>query len=281
MIPALPVDLACPPTHVETGIRVETVATGFLTERRDRILDRGDLEGTHDMVHTVGLIHHPDGLVVVDSGLGTSTVEGRFPTFPLGILDITLPAEETLAARLTEAPDRFLLTHGHYDHVGGLTDFPETPIWLDSRELTRLWTQPGVPRRTYKHLAWAPQDLASGGDRAVLGRAAVDVMGDHSIWLLSTPGHTPGTAAVLVLTDNRPWLFLGDTAWVYAHLEDSRRPGLVSTLVDAEPDQLEDSLAWARWLYASCPDLVVVPGHEAVEADPRKSADPSDESQVP
>jgi len=273
MVPALPVDLACPPVHVETGITVETVATGFLTEQWSRVLDRGERDGTLEMVDTVGLIHHPDGLVLVDSGLGTSTVEGRFPTFPLGVLDITLPAEETLAARLSEAPDRFLLTHGHYDHVGGLTDFPETPIWLDSREHQRLWTQAGVPRRIYEDLPWVPQDLARGGDRAVLGRAAVDVMGDESIWLLSTPGHTPGAAAVLVLTDDAPWLFLGDTAWVYAHLEDSRRPPLITRLVDTDPGPLEDSLAWARWLYASCPDLVVVPGHEGIEADPRRAQD--------
>jgi glyoxylase-like metal-dependent hydrolase (beta-lactamase superfamily II) len=107
----------------------------------------------------------------------------------------------------------------------------------------------------------------------VLGRAAVDVRGDQSIWLLSTPGQTPGAAAILVLTADAPWLFLGDTAWVFAHLEDSRQPPLITRLVDTDPDLLEDSFAWARWLYASCPDLVVVPGHETVDADPRRTQD--------
>ena len=274
MVPALPADLACPPSQIETHVTVETLATGFFTERRDRVLDRGDLEGTLDLVATVGLIHHPDGLILVDSGLGSSTVSGRYPTFPLRNPNLTLAGEETLVARLTEPPDRILLTHGHYDHVGGLTDFPQTPIWLDAREHMRLWTQAGVPSRHYRSLPWVPQDLSTGGDRAVLGRAAVDVMGDQSVWMLSTPGHTPGAAAVLVLTDGSPWLFLGDTAWVYAHLEDSRRPTRVSRFVDADAEDLEDSLGWARWLYTHCPDLVIVPGHEPVGADPRRAQDP-------
>ncbi len=271
MIPALPADLACPPPQVETGITVETVATGLLLEQRSRVLDRGDLTGDVEMPATVGLIHHPDGLVLVDSGLGSSTVDGDFPTFPLGFLDIRLPPEETLVARLDETPDRILLTHTHYDHIGGLTDFPETPVWLDRREHLRLPHALGVPRRAYRDLPWVPIELHDGGDRHVLGRPAVDVMGDGSVWYLSTPGHTPGAAAVLVLTDTAPWLFLGDTAWVFAHLQDSRRPTSVSRLVDADRAALDESLDWARRLYRSCPELVIVPGHEDIEADPRRA----------
>jgi glyoxylase-like metal-dependent hydrolase (beta-lactamase superfamily II) len=274
MVPALPADLACPPTHVETGVTVETLATGYLLEQRKRIIDIGNTQGTIPLVDTVGLIHHPQGLVLVDSGLGTTTLSGRFPTFPLGVLDLYLEPDQTLLSSLEEPPIRFLITHGHYDHIGGLTDFPDTPIWIDSREHQRLGLQAGVPKRQYRKLPWVPVDMTRGGDRRVLGRPAVDAMGDGSIWYLSTPGHTNGSAAVLVLTAEQPWLFLGDTAWVFAHLQDARRPPLISRAVDSDRDQLEDSLAWARWLYQSCPELVIVPGHEDITADPRSTQVP-------
>lgn len=109
---------------------------------------------------------------------------------------------------------------------------------------------------------WVITDFAPGASARVLGRPAVDVMGDGTIWYLSTPGHTPGATAVLVRARDQAWLFVGDTAWVDEHLVDARRPWIVGVLFDANRRQLRESLEWARWIHAQCPAVAIVAGHE-------------------
>jgi hypothetical protein len=65
-----------------------------------------------------------------------------------------------------------------------------------------------------------------------------------------------------VLSEDGPWLFAGDIAWVDAHLKGARRPWLVSLVVDGRPRALKKTAAWLRDLMNRCPKLKVVTGHE-------------------
>jgi glyoxylase-like metal-dependent hydrolase (beta-lactamase superfamily II) len=140
----------------------------------------------------------------------TLTIEGR-PGGPLmtmtyaltdtatglwAMVDPTYDTVQTWADRLARsAPQAVWLTHGHFDHCGGLTDllemFPDLPVWVhpDGLKMVEsaehngaIWVgmgyEPAAANRTFTH-----------GDELTLGRTRVRV--------LEAPGHCPGSVMLL------------------------------------------------------------------------------------
>lgn len=259
----IPAALVCPPATPEPTVQVEVVTAGVVAADWRQVVDDGT-EGAVDLPSLVGIIHHPEALVTVDAGLGLETRAGTYPGFPLNLMgELTVAEGTALIERIGHPPDLVLMTHLHYDHIGGLLDMPGTTVWTtldDWRAFAH--SVPGFPGRMKKAVDWRPHDVREGRAQQVLGRPAIDVLGDGTIWYLSLPGHTPGAAAVLVRAEDGPWLFVGDTAWVDKHLEGARRPPLVRAIINADNRQVAEGQAWAGWLKQNCPELRVIAGHE-------------------
>lgn len=252
----LPTYLTCPePTH-DSPLTVDVVTAGNFDTRWEWVEGAGK-KGPVSLPLLVGVVHHPDGTILVDAGLGKTTRAGAWPRFPFKGFKVNVPDGAAMVEQV-QNPLRVLLTHNHYDHVGGLFDFPGLEVWtaLDDLRGGRL---PADLRRTVNFVG---KDLRDGVVGRALGRPAIDVMGDGTVWYIGTPGHTRGAASVLVRAKNGQFLFVGDTAWVDDHLAYHRRPELISWFADDSRADLESSLAWSRWLYTHCHDTQVVAGHE-------------------
>jgi len=90
---------------------------------------------------------------------------------------------------------------------------------------------------------------------------SLDVMGDGSLVLLPTPGHTPGSISLLIRRTTRsPLLLVGDLTYGAELLERRQLPGVGvrSRLVQAT----EKVLA----LKQRMPDLVILPAHDPTAA---------------
>jgi len=94
-----------------------------------------------------------------------------------------------------------------------------------------------------------------------------DVMGDGSMMLLPTPGHTPGSLSMLVRTGGLPPLLLvGDLTYTTDGLMNDRVPGT------GNAQQLRASFAKVRALKQQLPDLVILPAHDPGAAKALRAA---------
>jgi glyoxylase-like metal-dependent hydrolase (beta-lactamase superfamily II) len=87
---------------------------------------------------------------------------------------------------------RVILTHLHWDHAGALALIPESvPVVVQRAEWTAGHDDEAIARNFYLPPAYAGREVE-------LVDGEHDLLGDGSIRLLVTPGHTPGHQSVRV-----------------------------------------------------------------------------------
>jgi N-acyl homoserine lactone hydrolase len=153
------------------------------------------------LVHTV---EHPDGLVLVDTGMIDSRPD----------LDETFaPVPHPLPDELVDRVVLVINTHLHFDHCGGNRRFAGTPIHVQARELAD-----GIAGDTYVN-EWVDFE----GARYVEHDGEAEVL--PGIRLLPTPGHTEGHQSVLVDTPQGLVVLGGDVAYTFRELGKGKTVG--------------------------------------------------------
>ena len=220
------------------------------------------------------LVEHPTaGAILIDTGLHPSVAVdrkqnlGRAGALLAGGLKMepeqAVPAQ--LRARGIEHGDVGLvvMTHLHFDHASGMSEFPEAtfvmsrPEW-EAATAGRSWAH-GYVRRQFDHafdyrlLDFEAREVDS---YATFGRS-IDLLGDGSIRLVFTPGHTLGHLAVVLRLRDREALVAGDAIYTRRTLRDGVLPA------HAEDMHLfRRSLKELQLYDDTHPDAVIVPGHD-------------------
>jgi glyoxylase-like metal-dependent hydrolase (beta-lactamase superfamily II) len=111
---------------------------------------------------------------------------------------------------------KVVLTHLHFDHAGGSVLLPSSlPVFVQRREWEGGQDQEAIARNFF--LPWDYEGLA---DQIVLVDGDHDLLGDGSVGLLFTPGHTPGHQSVRV----GDLVIGGDVTHFASGLDDHRLP---------------------------------------------------------
>jgi len=229
----------------------------------------------------VYVIEHARGLILFDTGQDRASVtDGDY--FPAGFTGLIysrlarfdIGEQDTLTAQLATlgyAPadvTTAILSHLHQDHIGGLPELTSADLLVSAAEWGEL-SRPGPELRGFLRshiqlpgLRWRQITMEPAKDPGLAPfTRSLDVMGDGSLVLLPTPGHTAGSMSLLVRRTRKPPLLLvGDLAYHADLMPRGQLPGV------GRRRQLAESTRNILALAGKHPGLVVLPAHDPTAA---------------
>lgn len=167
------------------------------------------------------LVRHPQGVVVFDVGLHPGLVEGpHMLGWMAKLFSPDLAANGTIGPRLAaqhvdpEGSHTVVLSHCHFDHVGGLCELPNSRIVVQGDEWDAAIAGGGGYDPTLYDL----------GHDVVRIAGEHDLFGDGAIVCVPTAGHTCGHQSLRVATDDGPVILAADACYFANTLDDGLLP---------------------------------------------------------
>ncbi len=151
------------------------------------------------------VVTHPDGAVVVDTGVATDhdlLNEMYRPT--------ATPLVDALNSVGVDERDVVAIvnTHLHFDHCGQNRMLPSVPVYVQAAELEAA----RLPMFTIPE--WA--EIADERRRVIDGDAEIA----PGVSVVATPGHTPGHQSVVVRNDDRVEVIVGQCCYTCGEFTD-------------------------------------------------------------
>ena len=272
-MPSLSTDRPTAATNPRTALRVHALDTGRLVANKTFLRGEGfaSLLRRVEMVEfpvLVYVIEHPEGLIVVDTGLASTpprprTVRG-FPPRPLAGGDRDVASRMHAIGLDPRDVSTVVLTHLDWDHTGGLRHFGHASVLVHRPEMDFARTRVGAFR--YLPSTWPANfrptlyDLEPEPFGPFPTSRAITSAGD--VRLVPLPGHTPGQVGVAVADGAVTLLMAADHMlredWLIEDLAAHR-------LLMLGPYRKQDARRTSerlQWLVRSRP-TVVLPAHDA------------------
>jgi len=266
--------------------RVSVISTGSVQIHPQHVRSEGTPQmwwlltsrrWTKSLPINVYVIEHEHGLILFDTGQDRAAVTDpayypggftgfiyrRFARFNLG-------PDDTLAARLAtlgyDASDvrTAVFSHLHPDHAGGVACLRHADLVVSDHEwealIARDANMNGLMRNhvDLPGLRWrriTPQPTSD--DSLAPFTDAHDLLGDGTLTLLPTPGHTPGSLSLLVRRPGSvPLLMVGDVTYDVHLLDEGHLPGVG---IRRQMKEATDKILELRTTH---PDLVILPAHD-------------------
>jgi glyoxylase-like metal-dependent hydrolase (beta-lactamase superfamily II) len=230
----------------------------------------GSFFDKRDFAATAVLVKHPRGDLLIDTGFGRQ-FDALFQTMPAPFRLLTSYTRTQAAVDILQAAGYdpvalrgIVLTHAHWDHVSGLPDFPQTPVWITHEERDFI-AHGGPSAELARSLRGVRYEEYAFQNQAYLGfPKSYDVYGDGSIVIVPAPGHTPGSVVIfLALPDGKRYVLAGDLAWQNEGVTTrEERAWLLRAMVDSDAEGARANLRHMAAILTRFPALILVLAHD-------------------
>jgi glyoxylase-like metal-dependent hydrolase (beta-lactamase superfamily II) len=147
--------------------------------------------------------------------------------------------------------DKVFLTHLHLDHVEGIKHFPKSEFFVGDIE----WNHPyGDLPKLYPE--WFSPTLIKTNHEFKAFKNASPLTKVKDLWMVHTPGHTPGHCSYVLETDQINLIFAGDVSYSQDQLVQNKYAVANSSRKEAA-DSYHSVLA-----YANENPCIYLPSHE-------------------
>ena len=225
------------------------------------------------------LIRHANGDVLIDTGFGpiAETEMNELPpagrAFGLQVVSGAKDRKPILAllATVDELPaqvSRIIVTHSHYDHLGGATQLT-APIYVASAEAKWMMDQAANPTITPPSLVEAVKPrlkIIAYDSGPFLGFSeSKDIYRDGTIVVVPLPGHTPGSQGVFIKLGQRRVFLIGDAADTLEAAERGLpKSPAIRTNTDFEPELADETTRRVADFHRVHPEIALVPAHDRI-----------------
>jgi N-acyl homoserine lactone hydrolase len=237
-------------------MRVDRLIAGWFTVPAGIVRRDDDFERPVRCPVPVYLIETEIERILVDTGLSPGAAADPAERYgrPDALGPFAAEQEASIADQLDLATlTMVVLTHLHFDHVGGLELVPaEVPLVTQRAEWEAGHDEVAAARNFF-----LPDDYAGTEREVRLVDGDHDLLGDGSVELLLTPGHTPGHQSVRVGE-----VVIGADVTHFASGLDDRRFPIFGDDLEAQA-RSADRLAALR-----DSGLTILPGHDADVLEP-------------
>lgn len=230
---------------------------GWLTAKAGVLRHGEDMERTVRLPIPAYVVETATERILIDTGLNPAAVADPLAHYdqPDTFAVFGIEQDQSIAEQIdVRTLTRVVLTHLHFDHAGGLKLIPPSvPLVIQ-----RIEWRAGHDEDAVKRNFLFPLDYVDDDREVILVDGDHDLLGDGSVELLLTPGHTPGHQSVRV----GETVIGGDVAHFASVLDDHRFPVFGDDL--EQQGRSADRLRTMRDA-----GVQVLPGHDPEVLKPR------------
>lgn len=184
--------------------------------------DQGMYKGqSYDLVMSCYLIKHGNEWLLWDAGLPKKYLAG-----PITEGTFVTKLDRTIAAQLKEIGLRpedinyVAVSHSHFDHSGQVDDFPNATLIIQRAELDAMADIEKASAHYIDVSLFSTHVAGKDLKRVRVIDGDTDLFGDGTLKAIHTPGHTPGSMALLLKLNKAGYYVLSGDQW---HITESHQ----------------------------------------------------------